>query len=304
MKHPFIPAKLLFLLLFTASLSFAQTPVQVVTKVIEKEFAYSEGQRIRLAAQKADVIVKGWSRSSVSVRLRLIAKHPDRSVAEHEVAYHQYALKLENGQIDLSNQFVIPQRAAKLQSQLKAVYEVSLPSRMLLTLINSFGDIRLSDIAGDVSVNFEFGKLTLNDIGGKLTIISNYGDVDGHNLAAALTIKAEKADVVLQELGGTVKIQSQYGRLSSELASTLTSLTIEAARTEILVVTKRLSDFRFDVSTAYSEIRLPQEFTSQLSRQSGKQLFKYQLLSRKPEVTIRNSYNTVLIQDDKSLVGR
>ncbi|GAB2554125.1 DUF4097 family beta strand repeat-containing protein [Spirosoma aerophilum] len=304
MRRLLIQTGFWLLLLFSASVSYGQTPVQVVTKVIDKEFPYTEGQRVRLNGQKADVVIKGWARPTVAVHLRLIAKHPDRAVAEREVAYHQYSLQVDNGQIDLSNRFVIPQSAAKLQSQLKAVYEVSIPVRVLLTLTNSFGDIRLSDLAGDVSVNFEFGKLTLADMGGKLTIVSNYGDIDGRDLAAVLSLKAEKADVALEELGGTVQIQSQYGRLSSALAPTLNALTIDAARTEILVVAKRVPDFKFDVSTANSDIRLPSEFASQLHRQGGKQTFKYQPLSRKPAVIIRNSYNTVIIQDDKTLVGR
>ncbi|SOD95912.1 DUF4097 family beta strand repeat-containing protein [Spirosoma fluviale] len=291
-------------LLFPAMPGIAQVSMQVVTKVVEKDLPYTDGQRIRLVAQKADVVVKGWNRPTVSIRLRLVARHPDRAVAEREVAYHQYVLQAENGRIELSNQFIIPQRAGKLQSQLKAIYEISLPNKALLILKNSFGDIRLTDLAGDVSVNFEFGKLTLEDIGGKLTVVSNYGDIDGRNLDGTLTLKAEKADVSLRELGGTAVLQSRYGKLTVFPATTSHALTIEAARTEILIATKRISDFKFDVISTFADIRVPDWLADQLSKYNGKQVFTYQPAGRKPEITIQNSYSTVVIQGEKTLVDR
>lgn len=297
--------KIYSLLLFLLPLiARSQSPVQVVTRVIEKEMPYADGQRIRLTAQKADIMLKGWNRPTISVKLRLVAKHPDKAIAEREAAYHQYVLQAEKGQIELSNRFVIPQRAGKLQSQLKAIYEVSLPAKALLTLTNSFGDIRLSDLAGDVNLTFEFGKLTLEDMGGKLSISSNYGDIDGRNSTAVLTLKAEKADVTLRDLGGTASLQSRYGKLTILPSNTLDALKIDAARTEILVSVNRLSDFRFDVISTFADIRVPPEVNDQLSKYGSKQVFGNQPTGRKPEIRIQNSYSPVTIQDGKSVVNR
>lgn len=292
--------------LFSATLRLeAYSQVQVVTKVVEKTIPYADGQRIRLNAQKADVIVKGWNRPTVQVRLRLTAKHPDRATAEREVAYHQYTLQANGNEIELSNRFVIPQRAGKLQSQLKAMYEVNVPTKALLTGTNSFGDITLSDLSGDVSLTFEFGKLTLEDIGGKLTVSSNYGDIDGRNLDASLTLKTEKADVTLRDLGGTARITSRYGRLTLLPATSLNKLSVEAARTEITVATKRLADFRYDIISTYAPIRVPESVMGELGKYGSKQTFTYQPPgAAKPEIQIQNSYSPVIIQGENPLVDR
>ena len=294
----------LFALIFMPlQLSFAQ--VQVVTKVVEKELPYADGQRVRLNAQKADVTVKGWNRSTVQVRLRLMAKHPDRAVAEREVAYHQYTLQTNGSEIELSNRFVIPQRAGKLQSQLKAMYEVSVPVKALLTLTNSFGDLNLSDLTGDVSLTFEFGKLTLEDMGGKLNVSSNYGDIDARNLDANLTLKTEKADVTLRDIGGTARITSRYGKLTLLPATSLGKLTVEAARTEVTVATKRVADFRYDIINTYAPIRVPESVAGELGKYGSKQTFIYAPPgANKPEIHIQNSYSTVSIQGEKPLVDR
>lgn len=296
---------LISILLWLPILGRSQTPVQVVTKVVEKELSYTDGQRIRLNAQKADVTLKGSNRSTIGVTLRLVAKHTDRAVAERELAYHQYTLQASGAEVELSNRFVIPQRAGKLQSQLKAVYEVSVPNKALINLSNSFGDVNLSDLTGDVTIKFEFGKLTLDDISGKLSITSDYGDIEGRNLSATLLCKAEKADITLRELSGKVNLQSRYGKLTLLPIPSLGSLKVEAARTEIVVATKRLSDFSFDVITSFADIRVPESVANLLGKYSGKQTFSYEPPGgRKPEISIQNSYSTVIIQGEKPLVGR
>jgi hypothetical protein len=296
----------IFLLLLVGAVTagWSQTPVQVVTKVIEKEFSYEPMQRIQLHAQKADLVIRGWSKPTVAVKLRLMAKHPDRAVAEREVAYHQYVLQTSGNLIDMANSFVIPQRAGKLQSQLKVLYEVNVPHKVLLTLRNSFGDIQLNDLAGDVSVTFEYGRLQLEDIGGKLTLTSNYGDIDGRNINAMLTGKAEKADVTLRELGGRVNWQSRYGKLTLLPISSLGQLKVEATRTDMLVATKRLSDFRYDVIVSFAQVHVPEAVADQLSRYGGKQVFTFQPAGQHPEISIQNSYGNVTIQGEKTLVGR
>ncbi len=281
--------------------SWAQTPVQVVTKVITKDLPYADGQRIRVNAQKADVILTGWNRPTISIKLRLVAKHPERNVAEREVAYHQYALQVVNGQIELSNRFEVPKGSGKLQSQLKAIYEVSVPERALITLVNSFGDVRLTNLSGDVNVKFEFGKLSLDDVGGKLTITSTYGDIDGRNIDATLVCKAEKADILLRDLGGKVTLQSRYGKLTLLPATTLAALTVEAARTEIIINPLRIDAFQYDLQTAFGELRVPAGYTEFLGSYGSRKTFDYPSSGKKPTIRIQNSYNSIVIQPGSAI---
>lgn len=281
----------------------AQTTVQVVTRVVDKDLPYTAGQSIVLAAQKADIAIRGWNRPTVSVRLRLVAKHPDRAVAERELAYHQYTLQAGSKGIELGNHFSIP--GGKAQSQLKVSYELNVPEKALLSLSNTLGDIQLHGVVGETSLKFEFGKLTLQEIAGKLTITSSYGDIDGQNLDATLTLKAEKADVTLRNLGGACRLTSHYGRLTLQPnAQTLKALSVEAARAEVTLQVRSLTDFRYDVITTYADIRVPDNLTDELSKFGGKQTFTYEPPGRKTELVIRNSYGNVLIQSDKSVVNR
>lgn len=297
--------RFLFMLLWFPLIARAQTPVQLVTKVVEKDLPYSAGQVIRLTGQKADITVRGWNRPIVGVRLRLVARHPDRAVAEREVTYQQYTLQASGNTIELANRYAIPSGGGKLQSQLKTIYEVNVPEKAVLALTNSFGDVSLHSLSGDVTLNVEFGQLSLTDMGGKLTITSSYNDITGQTLDAALTLKTEKADVILRNLGGTCRFANRYGRLTLQPnPQTLKALTIEAARTEITLQLRSITDFRYDIITTYADIRVPDTVSDELGKFGGKQTFTYEPPGRKTELIIKNSYANVLIQADKSLVNR
>ncbi|WP_288429641.1 DUF4097 family beta strand repeat-containing protein [uncultured Spirosoma sp.] len=282
----------------------AQPALQVVTKVVEKELPYSAGQRLRLTAEKADVTIHGWTRPVVSVRLRLTAKHPDRAVAEREVGYQQYSLQANGNEIELANHYAVPRGAGKVQSQLKAIYDISVPAGASLLLKNSFGDIRLADLTGDTNLTFEFGKLSLEDVGGKTTIRSSYGDIDGRGVDGSLLLTTEKADVSLRDLAGRAVVKSRYGKLTVVPHPSLTSLSVEAARTDVLLAARRLGDFQYDVITTFADIRVPEAQQAELGKLGSKQTFTYQPPGRKPLIQIQDSYGNVTIQADKPLVDR
>ncbi|RRA98873.1 DUF4097 family beta strand repeat-containing protein [Larkinella rosea] len=287
---------LIFLLTFVTLSAAAQTRLQVVTKTVEKELAYSVGQRVNLTAQKADITIKGWSKPTVLVRLKLIAKHPEREVAERELGYLNYDIQTRNNTIDLSNRFTIPQRAGAIKGNLKAVYEIWVPMRCPVSLQNTFGDVTLSDLAGDTSLKVEFGKLAIANLSGKTTIVSDYGDIDASELSGFFTIKAEKAEITLRELSGSGTIQSRYGKLSIQPDASLTSLTVQAARTEIFLYPKRMDDFQYEVETSYSTVQVPENYADYLGQFMNKRRFDYQPSGHKPMISITNSYSPVVIQ--------
>ena len=303
--QPKISRLLIGLGLYLASMTGqAQSALQVVTKVVEKELPYSAGQRVRLTAEKADVTIHGWNRPVVSIRLWLTAKHPDRATAEREVGYQQYTLQANGNEIELANHYAVPRGAGKVKSQLKAIYDISVPASASLLLKNSFGDIRLTDLIGDTNLTFEFGKLSLEDVGGKTTVRSSYGDIDGRSVDGSLLLTTEKADITLRDLAGRAVIKSRYGKLTVVPHPSLTSLSVEAARTEILLATRRISDFQYDIITTFAYIRVPDVQQSELGKLGSKQTFTYQPAGRKPLIQIQDSYGNVTIQADKPLVDR
>ncbi|MGA0559438.1 hypothetical protein ACO2Q8_22460 [Larkinella sp. VNQ87] len=295
---------LLFLLMVTTLPALAQTRLQVVTKTVEKELAYNAGQRVNLTAQKADITLKGWTKATVLVRLKLIAKHPEREVAERELDFLNYEIETRKNVIELANRFTIPQRAGAVRGNLKAVFEIWLPARCPVTVSNTFGDVNLSDLAGETTLKLEFGKLSLVNLSGKTTVTSDYGDIDASELTGTFSIKAEKAEITLRELGGSGTLQSRYGKLTIQPGAGLTALTVQAARTNVYLAPRRMDDFQYDIETSYATIQVPEGYANHLGQFMNKRRFDYQPPGQKPLISITNSYSPVVIQLAMSGVTR
>jgi hypothetical protein len=154
-------------------------------------------------------------------------------------------------------------------------------------------------------VKFEFGKLSLDDMNGKLTVTSEYGDIDGRGIDATFVCKAEKADISLRELGGSNRITSRYGKLSIWPNSlTLDALRVDAARTEVMFAPQLVTDFRYDVVATFADIRVPESVAGTLGIHGSKQTFTYKPPGKKTEIVIQNTYRPITIQNERSFTSK
>jgi hypothetical protein len=282
-----------YCLLLTAH-CIAQTKVQVVSKTVERDVA--DVARLTIQANKADVVVRGWAKNSIGLKVRYVAKHPDRAVAEREVDYLGYDLRQRGPAAELTNRYTIPQVAGKVQSALSVTMEVWLPQRAALTVGAMFGDVTLSDLGGEVQVRYEYGKLTLTNLTGKTTATSAYGDLEATNVAGQFTAKTEKANVLLRGLGGAATLQCRYGHLTIRPDTDLSALTVVASRTEILLLPRRYDDFQYDLRSTYADINVPAALREHLGLFANRQVFDYSPSPRKPLIRIDNSYTPIGLQ--------
>lgn len=243
----------------------AQTKIQVVSKTIEKEIDYREGMSLNISAQKADVRVRGWNRPVVSFKLRLVAKHPERKVAEKELVFMLYTIKT-NLQFEAENRFKVPQSYGEVESNLKAYYEVFVPFRCPVIITNTFGETLAAQLQASLKVSSEFGKITLENLAGRLDIESHYADIEGDKLNVTLNGRLENANVNLIDLGGNGQLQSKYGKLRIVPNNDLNHFKINAARTEVVVEPRSMDDFTFDVETVFSKINVPNTHQDRLKK--------------------------------------
>ena len=284
-----------FLFSFT---SFAQ--IQVVTKSIQKEISYSAGSKINLNAKKADIIIRGKSQDKITVLVKLIAKYSDKNIAEKELNYLNYEIKNNGNSIDLSNAYNIPKEAGKLRSQVNTVYEITLPNKANVLIINSFGDISVKDFSGELGIKFNFGKLSLTDVSGKINIESTFGDIYGENLDGSLFCKSEKAVIELYNPRGNTLLESKYGTVKLNLFSSLDKLTVNASRSSIELNVRRFEDFRFDLETNFAKITAPSSYREFVSNYNNQETLLYEPKG-KPLIQIQNSYSPISVQIDKNL---
>jgi hypothetical protein len=275
--------------------------LQVVTKTIQKEIAYASGTKINLNAQKADVFIKGKNQDKITITVKLIAKNSDKNTAEKELSYLNYEIKNSPNMIDLSNAYIMPKSLGKLKSQVKTIYEITLPNKSNVLIVNSFGETNINSFSGNLSIKFNYGRLTMTDIEGKIDIDSNYGDIEAESISGMLLCKSVKAESIFTNIIGNATIEAKYGSLKINLLSATTRLNVDAARCEIELSVKRFEDFKFDASNQFEKINVPPNFKGFVSNFRNLETLLYEPKSSNSLIKIQNSYSPILIFIDKNL---
>ena len=227
----------------------AQQKVQVVTRTLTQSWACPPGMVVRIRAEKATVLVRGWDRPMVQVTLRLSARHPERAVAEQDLPVAQYRLQQNGHDLDLLNFFTLPAGAPAVRADLRAEYTVLMPAGNPLQVVNAYGRTELTDLTGHQTLEQTFGQIALRNLRGTLTATARYADLTGTNLLGEFTCEANKSAVQLLGLGGSCRVRNYYGSVQAQPTAALRQLTVQADRTEVVISAPQpeLFDYRLSV---------------------------------------------------------
>ena len=260
----FRPTSVLAACLLLAAPLAAQTEVQVVTQVIEKTWPYREGNELNIEGDKAKIVVDTWTEPTVRVVLELVAKHPDRTVAERDLAYMVHSAKLEGENIYLRNYLKTPDGSKRTEAALSAVYTVTLPDDCPVYLKNNFGNTFVSNLARSLQINSEFSKVEMQNLSGAVAVNSRFGTLDGAQLDGDVRITGHRTDITLRDIRGNFDIRSKFGTIKlftdpDLLLNELLTLDIEAEKSDVYFFSAEPTAFGYDLIAHYGTITAPQD---------------------------------------------
>jgi hypothetical protein len=300
----FIPTKFfevkilyfLWLLLLCAQFGFSQIKIQVVTKTIEKDLPFTTGDIVRIAGEKSSIDIKGWTGNYVKVKMLMISKHPDRSIAERELNFLKYTINKDQNTIHLNNYFLSNSvYEDQVKSNLKCQYEIWVPVSCLIVVSNKYGDVKVSGINSSIELSAELGNIFLSGIKGEMRIKIAYGDIKGENLEGNFFCKAQKSDMSFANVGGYYKIESSYGKITVTPSSNFKGLDINSSKTEVVFNSKDYP-YNYKLSTLFSDIQLPEEYRKNIAKNmAGKSSFDLQKATESPMIKISTSYSPITL---------
>jgi hypothetical protein len=282
-------------LLALAAPALAQAPatrkVQVVTRAVEQTLPCPPGTVVRIRADRATVRVQGWDQPTVRVTLRLSARHPERAVAEKDLAAAQYQISQPAGAIDLLNYVTLAAGAPAPSSDLRAEYTVLMPAANALQVANTYGLTQLSGLAGRQKLTQDFGQVELRQLRGTFDATVRYADLTGSDLQLAFTCQAEKSALVLKGISGGYAMRNRYGSIRLEPTAELTGLLIDAERTEISVLPPPQAQFNYQFTSAHGTLNLPGAEGS-----LGRTSWQSRDAPRRPLIRIITTYAPITLQ--------
>ncbi len=288
----------LFLFLFALCLCSqgAAQKRETISKKISKDLTLQAGDVLKLAGEKANIRVTEWNKAFAQLIITFSATHTDNKTAQKELAYMQYAVTREKNIIEIRNGFILPSSVDRILSRLEVSIEVIVPAQTSVIITNKYGDAVVTKLSGNLDATLQFSDLDLHELQGSVKLLCYYSEVHGRAIKTTSFISEdEKSRIFLNLLSGAATFNSRHSDLDITV-SQITSLTIDAVRTNVTVHTHRTDAFDYHLSNKEGKLYVPDEYSSKI-KQNGKQL-TLMTTSKPPKslINITTSFNTLTIQ--------
>ncbi len=296
--NTFLKFSILLLCTIAAQRLFAQSPLQVVTKTIEKTFPYKNGNEVNIEGEKAEILVETWNRNEVKVLVELVSKHPDRKTAEADLAKMKFTNEQHGDKLYFRN--YISKDAAKPTSDLKAIYTITLPSDCPVYMKNNFGLATVSNLTNALRINSEFSKINLENLSGQIGITTRFGDIEGNKIDGLVSINSRRSDITLHEIKGNWNINAQYGVLKffTNPSPELLTMNIEAEKSDVYFFDPKPNFYGYTLTAHYGNISVPNDLKFNFlenSSQLKKAIFSSKIGSS--NISIKISFGDITIRN-------
>jgi hypothetical protein len=289
-------------LLFGVQETAAQVTIfQVVTKRIEKTFNYRDGYEVNIEGEKAEVQVETWEKNEIGIQLDLISKHPDKKIAERDLAAIKYLAERIKNKIYVRNYISTEEGAPKPEAHLSAKYIIKLPKDCPVYLKNYFGIAKVSDLSNRLRVNSEFSRIGLQNLKGIIDVKTRFGDLQGRHLDGIMAINSRRSDIVLRDLKGKLDIEAFYGTIELFEFEGISHLNILAEKTDIFLFDSNLQAYGYSLTSNFGKIDYPGDLRFQVLEPS-ENLKKIEFKPSKefyPNITITISFGDVHLEKEK-----
>lgn len=142
-----------------------QSVPYTVTKKYENQVSVSQNANVLIRNEFGMVDIKSWSEPLVTVETTLTLGGQSQDILEKTVNNFQPRMINENNTLVIENQF--PEESV---SFIKIDYVITLPRSSNISIDNFFGDTRISNIDGTVTINEQYGCIELENINGRVSV--------------------------------------------------------------------------------------------------------------------------------------
>lgn len=284
---------------------FLQNTVHVITRKIEKEIEFKQGNKLIVNGEKASIKIKEWEYDKLHITLKLIAKNKDKAIARKELDFLIYNIVENKNEVRLKNYLLFDDDLEELTSTFKAEYEIYIPANSIVSLTNKFGNVTIENIQATIDADIEYCDLYLSGVKGRLKLYSNIGDITFNNSNIEAKIEAKYTDFNLNNISGNYVFKTSYGKLNTMSALNISKLNIEAINTEILFINKECKGFNIFLENTYGDIQLLNDcyiknvkaiIENNLDNPSGKdKVFNYNLEGNYPIIKIKSKFGDIIL---------
>jgi len=192
--------------MLTVTLTFGQTVSK--EKKLSGRFAASKG-KLTIDNSYGKLTINTWDRSEITVDITITAKAVSAGDAQELLNRVAISEPQNNGTGIFYKTVITKENRSISNSEFHVDYIVNMPARHTAEFANRYGDIRISDIEGKLSINLEYGDLTTANIRGNDNDIKiSYGSASIAYLEGG-DIKASYSRLSITK-AGSINVSNQF----------------------------------------------------------------------------------------------
>jgi hypothetical protein len=224
---------------------------------IEKDLKLAPGGRLVVDASASDVFVTGRQESGAHILVT-----SNRDDLQDLLAF---SFDEEPGAVRIE---VRKRSAMPWPKSLEVRMEVQVPTKTNLDIRTGGGDIKVSHLEGDTTLETSGGDVGVRNLAGNLTARTSGGDIELRDLTGDVNVKTSGGDITLQNAHGRIEAHTSGGDVTAELArGNAKGGEIETSGGDIELRLDPTVSLDLDASTSSGEVSstLPLKTTGEIS---------------------------------------
>jgi hypothetical protein len=263
------------------------------SREIKDSLAIRKGFILNISSKKANVVIHGWDKPLISIRIRISFENSNAKTAEKELEYAKYnILKTAEG-IKLNNYFSLPANVNKFSSTVRVEYIINMPDHLNIIINNDYGDCELHNLHAFINLNNKYGSIELSNIGGLVSIYSTLCSIRADNLQDEIKFVTMNSNYELSNMNGNISITNNVGKIRVQPGLRLRHLSIKAEHCELELIIKNPDLFNYDLYAKNSKIILGPLSSSWPFQQKSESKIVSKPDPKKAMIQVSTSFNNI-----------
>lgn len=275
MKPIYKPFLLIVILnLCGCSAAFSQVTVQVIRKKYEDRIDASRIKTLSIAAEKSDIKIIPTKSSEISFQVEVATKHPEKKQVTDDYKKMKFLQEVSGQTLFLRSYLLVEKDEPKPKSNFETTYLIYLPENMALTIKNTFGNVSVQGVKGDLNATLKFCNTTVLNAEASCYLLVDYGSLKMRDLLSDVEITSKHTNIDLENISGNLKIDSDYGKIRLKPGENPKVIALQANKTEVDVEIQNKPTFGIKITAKNTELHLP-DFLKSFKSQDSKSHFAY-----------------------------
>jgi hypothetical protein len=263
------------------------------SREIKDSCTIHKGYIINISSKKANIIIHGWDKPMISIRIRIYFENSSIKTAAKELEYAKCNIIKTADGVNLNNYFSLPSDVGKITSTVRVEYIINMPNHLNIIINNDYGNCELHNLNAFINLNNKYGSIELSNIGGLVSIYSTLCSIRADNLRDEIKFVTLNSNYELTNMNGNISITNNVGKIRIQPGSKLRHLSIKAEHCEMELLIKDFDLFNYDLYTKNAKIILGHHSSKQTVLQKSENKLIYYSDPKKAMIEVSTSFNDI-----------